>query len=170
MRRDRDRLRAALLVVGAVFFGALGQFYLIGRRDYVWDAVIFFGVALICFVWLMVVAARTVRADGRRSPPDWRARGRRVLIDRRAIPFVVALLLNWLAARSVNSRPPPDDFSFSILLWLPQYLGWFALPTAFRALDWHIHEMLYGYVAATIAGFLLTAIPNWTGQLPLNFA
>jgi uncharacterized protein involved in response to NO len=28
------------------------------------------------------------------------------------------------------------------------------------ALDWHIHEMLYGYVAASIAGFLLTAIPN----------
>jgi uncharacterized protein involved in response to NO len=57
--------------------------------------------------------------------------------------------------------------AFGILLWLPQYMGWFALPTAFGALDWHIHEMLYGYVAATIAGFLLTAIPNWTGRLPV---
>jgi uncharacterized protein involved in response to NO len=28
--------------------------------------------------------------------------------------------------------------------------------------------MIYGYVAATIAGFLLTAIPNWTGRLPVN--
>ena len=28
--------------------------------------------------------------------------------------------------------------------------------------------MLYGYVAATIAGFLLTAIPNWTGRLPVS--
>jgi uncharacterized protein involved in response to NO len=36
------------------------------------------------------------------------------------------------------------------------------------ALDWHVHEMLYGYAAATIAGFLLTAIPNWTGRLPVN--
>ena len=58
--------------------------------------------------------------------------------------------------------------AFGILLWLPQYLGWFALPTAFGALDWHIHEMLYGYVAAAIAGFLLTAIPNWTGRLPVS--
>jgi uncharacterized protein involved in response to NO len=40
------------------------------------------------------------------------------------------------------------------------------LLTAFSPLDWHIHEMIYGYVAAAIAGFLLTAIPNWTGRLP----
>lgn len=58
--------------------------------------------------------------------------------------------------------------AFGILLWLPQYFGWFALPTRFGALDWHIHEMLYGYVAASIAGFLLTAIPNWTGRLPVS--
>jgi len=55
-----------------------------------------------------------------------------------------------------------------ILLWVPQYIGEFAVPTNFSALDWHIHEMLYGYVAAAIAGFLLTAIPNWTGRLPVN--
>jgi uncharacterized protein involved in response to NO len=53
-------------------------------------------------------------------------------------------------------------------LWLHQYSGDIALPTRFTALDWHIHEMLYGYVAAAMAGFLLTAIPNWTGQLPVN--
>ena len=58
--------------------------------------------------------------------------------------------------------------AFGVLLWLPQYLGRLTLPTAFGALDWHIHEMLYGYVAAAIAGFLLTAIPNWTGRLPVN--
>ena len=58
--------------------------------------------------------------------------------------------------------------AFGILLWLPQYLGLIALPTAFGALDWHIHEMLYGYVAASVAGFLLTAIPNWTGRLPVS--
>ena len=58
--------------------------------------------------------------------------------------------------------------AFGIALWLPQYLGVFSLPTDFGALDWHIHEMLYGYVAASIAGFLLTAIPNWTGRLPIN--
>lgn len=55
-----------------------------------------------------------------------------------------------------------------ILLWLPQYFGEIGIPTALSPLDWHIHEMLYGYAAAVIAGFLLTAIPNWTGRLPIN--
>lgn len=58
--------------------------------------------------------------------------------------------------------------AFGLLLWLPQYLGLVTLPTAFGPLDWHIHEMLYGYVAAAVAGFLLTAIPNWTGRLPVS--
>src|SRR3974390_3299138 len=58
--------------------------------------------------------------------------------------------------------------AFGILLWLPQYLGALTLPTHFGPLDWHIHEMVYGYVAAAVAGFLLTAIPNWTGRLPVN--
>jgi uncharacterized protein involved in response to NO len=57
-----------------------------------------------------------------------------------------------------------------VLLWLPQYYGAFALPTRLAPLDWHIHEMLFGYVAAAIAGFLLTAVPNWTGRLPINGA
>jgi uncharacterized protein involved in response to NO len=58
--------------------------------------------------------------------------------------------------------------AFNILFWIPQYLGFVAVPTEFSQLDWHIHEMLYGYVAAAVAGFLLTAIPNWTGRLPVN--
>ena len=56
----------------------------------------------------------------------------------------------------------------AVLLWLFQYLGAFALPSAMAPLDWHVHEMLYGYVPAIVAGFLLTAIPNWTGRLPVN--
>ncbi|MBS0532833.1 MAG: NnrS family protein [Proteobacteria bacterium] len=55
-----------------------------------------------------------------------------------------------------------------VLLWLPVYLGLLPFATAFSALDWHIHEMIFGYAAAAIAGFLLTAIPNWTGRLPVN--
>ena len=57
-----------------------------------------------------------------------------------------------------------------ILLWIPQFMGDLSLRTAYAPLDWHIHEMLYGYVAAVVAGFLLTAIPNWTGRLPINGA
>ena len=33
---------------------------------------------------------------------------------------------------------------------------------------WHAHEMLFGYLAAVLAGFLLTAVPNWTGRLPIS--
>ncbi len=29
---------------------------------------------------------------------------------------------------------------------------------------WHAHEMLFGFIAAAIAGFLLTAVPSWTGR------
>lgn len=34
-------------------------------------------------------------------------------------------------------------------------------------LDWHVHEMLFGYAGGIIVGFLLTAVPNWTGRLPV---
>lgn len=34
-------------------------------------------------------------------------------------------------------------------------------------LAWHVHEMIFGYTGAVIAGFALTAIPNWTGRLPV---
>jgi uncharacterized protein involved in response to NO len=34
-------------------------------------------------------------------------------------------------------------------------------------LRWHAHEMLFGFLGAIIGGFLLTAIPNWTGRLPV---
>ncbi|RST84752.1 NnrS family protein [Aquibium carbonis] len=52
--------------------------------------------------------------------------------------------------------------------WLWIYLGGGDLPGPFAGIDWHVHEMLFGYLAAVIAGFLLTAIPNWTGRLPLS--
>jgi len=57
----------------------------------------------------------------------------------------------------------------AIPLWLWVYL---AGPDLFSAAvdprAWHIHEMLFGYLAAVLAGFLFTAIPNWTGRLPLH--
>ncbi|MGD1015682.1 MAG: NnrS family protein [Roseiarcus sp.] len=56
----------------------------------------------------------------------------------------------------------------AVLAWLPAYFGEWELPTAIAQRDWHVHEMIYGYGAAVIAGFLLTAVPNWTGRLPLQ--
>jgi len=53
-------------------------------------------------------------------------------------------------------------------LWLAVFAGNIEIPTVLAPRDWHVHEMLFGYVAAVIAGFLLTAIPNWTGRLPIQ--
>jgi uncharacterized protein involved in response to NO len=55
----------------------------------------------------------------------------------------------------------------ALALWLCSLAGKIRLPTAFDPLAWHRHEMLFGFVGAAIAGFLLTAIPNWTGRLPI---
>ena len=56
----------------------------------------------------------------------------------------------------------------AIPLWLGAYAEGLALPTRLVPLVWHAHEMVFGYAAATVAGFLLTAIPNWTGRMPLQ--
>jgi uncharacterized protein involved in response to NO len=58
--------------------------------------------------------------------------------------------------------------ALAILIWLPMFFGDLRIPTAFSPVDWHAHEMLYGYLPAIVAGFLLTAIPNWTGRPPLQ--
>lgn len=42
------------------------------------------------------------------------------------------------------------------------------LPVAGSPYAWHAHELVFGFAAAAIAGFLLTAVPNWTGALPLS--
>ena len=55
----------------------------------------------------------------------------------------------------------------ALTLWLCTLAGKLTLPTNFDPLAWHRHEMLFGFVGAVIAGFLLTAIPNWTGRLPI---
>jgi uncharacterized protein involved in response to NO len=56
----------------------------------------------------------------------------------------------------------------AILVWLPMFYGELSAATTLAPRDWHVHEMLFGYVAAVVTGFLLTSIPNWTGRLPLQ--
>ena len=55
----------------------------------------------------------------------------------------------------------------AMVLWVPMLSGLIVLPTAFDPVSWHAHEFLFGYLGAVAAGFLLTAVPNWTGRLPL---
>jgi NnrS protein len=42
------------------------------------------------------------------------------------------------------------------------------LPTRLAPSIWHPHEMVFGFAAATAAGFLLAAIPHWTGRMSLQ--
>jgi uncharacterized protein involved in response to NO len=58
--------------------------------------------------------------------------------------------------------------ALAVPVWLCTFAGGPAPPSAFPALVWHVHEMVFGFGFATVAGFLLTAIPNWTGRLPLR--
>jgi uncharacterized protein involved in response to NO len=55
----------------------------------------------------------------------------------------------------------------AMVLWVPMLSGHLMLPTAFDPVSWHAHEFLFGYLGAVVAGFLLTAVPNWTGRLPI---
>lgn len=48
------------------------------------------------------------------------------------------------------------------IAWLPQYDG------EVSGRFWHSHEMLFGFAAAIVAGFLLTAVQNWSGQRAIN--
>lgn len=52
----------------------------------------------------------------------------------------------------------------SILLWMGILAFGIAIPlNNLSSFHWHAHEMIYGYSMAVIAGFLLTAVKNWTG-------
>lgn len=81
----------------------------------------------------------------------------------------------------VNTLPPILQYGFrpffflaaihagvAIPVWLWMYFSGHAPQGPFPALHWHAHEMIFGYVQAVLAGFALTAIPNWTGRLPLS--
>src|SRR5580692_9289191 len=55
----------------------------------------------------------------------------------------------------------------ALAVWLSLLTGDIELPSGFDPLSWHVHEMLFGFVMAAVGGFLLTAIPNWTGRAPV---
>ena len=58
--------------------------------------------------------------------------------------------------------------ALSVIAWVCFFLGAISLPLGWSPLHWHSHEMLFGLIPAAIAGFLLTAICNWTGAAPLT--
>lgn len=58
--------------------------------------------------------------------------------------------------------------ALAVPLWVLNFFGVIPVPDGFDPLLWHQHEMLFGFAAAAICGFVLTAIPNWTGRLPVR--
>jgi uncharacterized protein involved in response to NO len=60
--------------------------------------------------------------------------------------------------------------ALAVPVWLGAYVHGYAVGGALGAMAWHAHEMVYGFGVAAVAGFLLTAIPNWTGRLPVRGA
>ncbi len=55
----------------------------------------------------------------------------------------------------------------AMILFVLMLQGSVSLPCVLSPIDWHLHELLYGFLPAIVAGFLLTAVPNWTGRLPV---
>ncbi|MDE2488725.1 MAG: NnrS family protein [Alphaproteobacteria bacterium] len=85
--------------------------------------------------------------------------------------------MSTAAARRAYAGPALFSFGFRpfflfgsiwAALTVPIWLGAFLHggPPAITR-DWHIHEMLFGFLGAVIAGFLTTAVPNWTGRMPV---
>lgn len=56
----------------------------------------------------------------------------------------------------------------AMVLWVAALtMGW-RVGGSYGPVNWHAHEMVFGYTGAALAGFMLTAIPNWTGRLPVS--
>ena len=85
------------------------------------------------------------RSDIARQPPLLQS-GFRLFFSGAAV-FAVASMILWMA-----------NYSFGISIATGELSG----------RQWHAHEMIYGYSLAVIAGFLLTAVANWTGQTVLE--
>jgi uncharacterized protein involved in response to NO len=85
--------------------------------------------------------------------PRYRPQGGPILLSAGFRPFFLLSAL-WAA--------------LAVPLWLAVFVGHGSLSSVLLPTIWHVHEMIFGFAAATVAGFLLTAIPNWTGRMPLQ--
>lgn len=94
-------------------------------------------------------ADKQQESSAKRSAPRSRAR-KGVFLALGFRPFFL------LAAVSASMLLP---------LWILHLEGFLNLGGRYGAVGWHAHEMIFGYTVAVIAGFLLTAVRNWT-RLP----
>jgi uncharacterized protein involved in response to NO len=112
--------------------------------------------------------ARLQPIAGDRSVPRSRVNAGDVEIDRRGRSRRAPAFLSY------GFRPffllGATYAALAVPLWLWTYFGGAAPYGPSGGLAWHTHEMLFGYLGAVMAGFILTAVPNWTGRLPLSGA
>ena len=52
--------------------------------------------------------------------------------------------------------------------WIVIFAGLVGSHFLYAPREWHVHEMLFGFLPAVMTGFLLTAMPNWSGRTPLR--
>jgi uncharacterized protein involved in response to NO len=102
---------------------------------------------------LKKTSGTAARRDAKMAPPHAR--------DDQGWPILAAGFRPFFLLASIQA-------ALAILVWLPVFYGELRLSSAFPPRDWHVHEMLYGFLPAVVTGFLFTAIPNWTGRLPLR--
>lgn len=58
----------------------------------------------------------------------------------------------------------------SMLMWIGMLTGRVLAPAVMAAVEWHQHELLFGYTSAVIGGFMLTVAANWMGRAPVSGA
>ena len=58
--------------------------------------------------------------------------------------------------------------ALSVPLWIGIWSAAISYPGLGDGTMWHVHEMMFGYVGAALGGFVLTAVPNWTGRPPVR--
>lgn len=101
-----------------------------------------------------------------RSNPRARVRAGETAIDRRGRKRTGPAILSYgfrpffLGAAIYAAAAVP--------IWLWMYNSGAGAAGVFAGSAWHAHEMIFGYLGAVVAGFVLTAVPNWTGRLPLS--
>ena len=85
------------------------------------------------------------------APP---ANGSRLPRRTPSVAFAIGFRPFYLAASVFAALAVP--------LWAAEFAG--AFHGVLRSPIWHGHEMLFGFTTAVVAGFLFTAVRNWTGQ------
>src|SRR5690348_13141081 len=58
--------------------------------------------------------------------------------------------------------------SLAVPAWILILTGAIRSNFLYAPREWHVHEMLFGFLPAAMTGFILTAIPNWTGRVPVR--